>query len=123
MQKIKAQVSKILNKYLDIMLYTYRPLQNLKQGFSPDLLEPMAPVLFRVKSTGINYGFHLFQLGLLQTTTRQGIRNSRNLIIKGTKNSKVKLFSIPKQDIIPLNYNAQNINVTEQELIELGLSS
>ena len=83
--KIKTQVSKILNKYLDIMLYTYRPLQNLKQGFNPDLLEPMAPVLFRVKSTGINYGFHLFQLGLLQTTTRQGIRNSRNHIVKGTK--------------------------------------
>ena len=123
MQKIKTQVSKILNKYLDIMLYTYRPLQSQKQGFNPDLLEPMAPVLFRVKSTGINYGFHLFQLGLLQTTTRQGIRNSRNLIVKGTKNNKIKLFSISKQDIIPLNYNAQNINVTDQELIELGLSS
>ena len=87
------------------------------------MLQPEAPVLFRTKSTGTNYGFHLFQLGLLQSASREGIRNSRNLIVKGTKNGKIKLYSICKQDIIPLNYNAQNINISDQELIDLGLRS
>ena len=93
MQKIKTQVSKILNKYLDLLLYRFRPLENQKQGFNTDLLQPNVPVLFRTKATGTNYGVHLFQLGLIQSATREGIRNSRNLFAKGAKTTKLNCTS------------------------------
>ena len=37
MNKIQKHVTKILSKYLDIVLHTFRPIHNQRTGFNPNL--------------------------------------------------------------------------------------
>ena len=123
MSKIKTQISRILNRYLDLVLYKFRPVYNKQTGFEAASLTYSTPVLFRYKSTNVPYGFNLFHLGLIDRPHKGSLRNSRNILVRAVKNDKVKVISVYKEDIIPLTWNAQNLNVTDNELLSLGLKS
>ena len=60
MSKIKAQTSRVLNRYLDLVLYKFRPIYNKQTGFDATLLSYNTPVLFRYRSTNVPYGPNLF---------------------------------------------------------------
>ena len=68
MNKIQKHVTKILSKYLDIVLHTFRPIHNQRTGFNPNLSKQGNPVLFRYRNTGVSYKGTLFHLGLIENT-------------------------------------------------------
>ena len=101
MLKIRTHVSRILNRYLDIVLHKFRPIHNQKVGFNPILLKHRTPVLFRYRSTGVPYKATLFYLELVDLPNRSTLRNSRCMFIRAVKDGRVKRLSIFKEDIIP----------------------
>ena len=123
MLKIRTHTSRILSKYLDIVLYKFRPIHNRKVGFDPTLLKHRTPVLFRYRSTGVPYSASLFHLGLVDLPNRSTLRNSRNVLIRAVKDGKVKTLSIVREDIIPLMYDSKNLEVSDTDLLILGLKS
>ncbi len=44
MSKIKAQISRILNKYLDLVLYKFRPVYNKQTEFDATSLTYSTPI-------------------------------------------------------------------------------
>lgn len=102
MSKIKTQISRILNKYLEIVLYKFRPVHNQQVGFEPALLSYNSPILFRYRNTNVKYDFSLFHLGLIDNPPRGRLRRSRNVLIRTVKNNEIQVVSVPREDVIPL---------------------
>ena len=123
MSKIRTHTSRILNKYLNLVLYKFRPVYNKQIGFDPSLLNYNTPVLFRYKNTNVPYSTNLFHLGLIDQPNIGGLRKSRNILIRAVKNDKIKVLNVFKEDIIPLIWDPQSLDVTENELLSLGLKS
>lgn len=90
-------------------------------GSDPVFLSYNSPILFRYRSTNVQYDFNLFHLGLIDKPQRGNLRNSRNMFIRTVKNNKIQVVSIPREDIIPLVWEAQNLNITDNELKGMGL--
>lgn len=76
-----------------------------------------------MEEDGTPYGFKLFHLGPIHRPQRRGLKWSRNVLIIAVKDGKVKIISVYNEDIIPLKWNARNINVSNQKLLGLGLKS
>ena len=121
MNKIQKHVTKILSKYLDIILYTFRPLHNQRTGFNASLLKHGCPVLFRYRSTGVSYKGTLFHLGLIDSPKRDPLRNSRCIFVRAVCRGKVKKISILREDIVPLAYERNDLEISDHDLISLGL--
>ena len=121
MLNIKTPISRILNRYLDIVLYKFRPVYNKQIGFEATSLSYNTPVLFRYRNTNVHYDFNLFHLGLIDKPRRGNLRKSRNVLIRTVKNNKVQIISVIREDIIPLIWNSQNLSVTNEQLKGLGL--
>ena len=123
MLKIRTHTSRILNKYLDIVLYKFRPAHNRQIGFDPSFLKYYTPVLFQYKNTNIPYSTSLFHLGFVNQPNKGGLRKSRNVLIRAVKNDKIKVHNVFKEDVIPLIWEPKSPDVTETELLSLGLKS
>ena len=91
MLKIKTQISRILNRYFDIVLYRFRPVYNKQIGFEATSLSYITPVLFRYRTTNVHYDFDLFYFGLIDKPHRGSLRKSRNVLIRTVKITRFKL--------------------------------
>ena len=97
MNKIQNHVTRILNKYLDIVLHTLRPIHNQRTGFNPSLLKHGSPVLFRYRNTGVSYKGTLFYLGLIDSPKRDSLRNSRSIFVRAVCQGKVKKLAFAEK--------------------------
>ena len=43
------------------------------------------------------------------------------MFIRTVKNNKIQVVSIPRENIIPLTWEAQNLNITDNDLKAMGL--
>ena len=118
MSKIKSQFFVLLNRYLDLVLYKFRPIYNKKTGFQVTSLTHNTPVPFRYRSTNTPYGFNLFHLGLIDRPHRRG---SRKVLIRTVNDNNVKIISVCNEDIMSLTWSAQNLNGSDHELLSLGI--
>ena len=121
MIKIQNHVTRILNKYLDIVLHTFRPIHNQRTGFNPSSLKHGNPVLFRYRNTGVSYKGTLFHLGLIDSPMRDPLRNSRCIFVRAVCQGKVKRISIFSEDVVPLAYEGNDLEISDNDLICLGL--
>ena len=121
MNKIQKNITKILNRYLDIVLHTFRPIHNQKTGFNPSSLKHRHPVLFRYRNTGVMYKGNLFHLGLIDSPKRDSLRNSRCIFVRTVSQGKIKKISVFREDLIPLAYESVDLEISDEDLISLGL--
>ena len=121
MIKIQNHVTRIVNKYLDIVLHIFRPIHNQRTGFNPSLLKHRSPVLFRYRNTGVSYKGTLFHLGLIDSPKRDSLRNLRSIFVRAVREGKVKRISIFREDLIPLVYECNDLEISDHDLISLGL--
>ena len=119
MSKIRTYTSWILNKYLDLVLYKFRPVYNKQIGFDPSLLSYNTQVLFRYKNTNVPHSNNLFHLGLIDQPSKGCLRKSRNLLIRAFKNDKIKVLNVFKEDVIPLNSDPKRLESISKWAIEL----
>ena len=124
MSKIRTHTSRILSKYLDLVLYKFTPVYNKQIGFDPSSLSYNPPVLCRYRNTNVPYSTNLFHLGLIDQPNKWRLRKFCNILIRAVKNDKIKVLNVFKEDIISLIWDDKRLDVTENELLSsFGLKS
>ena len=106
---------------MDIVLNKFKKTPYKEQGYDMSLLKPGAPVLFRYRNTNVTYHPSLFHLGLVQGTGSKNLRSSRNIIVGTVKNGKIIKDSVFVEDIILLQVSPKGVEVSEEELVSLGM--
>ena len=73
------------------------------------------------RNTGVSYKGTLFHLGLIDSPKRDSLRNSRSIFVRAVCQGKVKKISIFREDLVPLVYECNDLEISDHDLISLGL--